>query len=157
MAESIQIIQKLWNYCNVLRDDLSACNAQADRMGYLLARCPQARGDYSSARLKAGVEQLTYLLFLKMADERTKPPYLPASGLTASGLAQAGADIRPPSIIPDKYSWPSLLKKDGDDLVTVVGTNLTRADRLRQSILSQAFSGQLAKQGSKNNHSTGPT
>ena len=41
--------QKLWNYCNVLRDD---------GMSY---------GDY--------VEQLTYLLFLKMADERTKPPY----------------------------------------------------------------------------------
>ncbi len=43
-----QIIQKLWNYCNVLRDD---------GMSY---------GDY--------VEQLTYLLFLKMADERTTLP-----------------------------------------------------------------------------------
>jgi type I restriction enzyme M protein len=73
------IVQKLWNYCNVLRDD---------GMSY---------GDY--------VEQLTYLLFLKMADERTKPPYLPASG--------AG---KPTTVIPDKYSWPSLLKKDGDDL-----------------------------------------
>jgi type I restriction enzyme M protein len=40
---------KLWNYCNVLRDD---------GMSY---------GDY--------VEQLTYLLFLKMADERSRPPY----------------------------------------------------------------------------------
>ena len=46
MAESTQIVQKLWNYCNVLRDD---------GMSY---------GDY--------VEQLTYLLFLKMADERTR-------------------------------------------------------------------------------------
>jgi type I restriction enzyme M protein len=44
------------------------------------------------------VEQLTYLLFLKMADERTKPPYSQPSG------------------IPVKYSWPSLLKKDGDEL-----------------------------------------
>jgi type I restriction enzyme M protein len=43
------IVQKLWNYCNVLRDD---------GMSY---------GDY--------VEQLTFLLFLKMADERTKKPY----------------------------------------------------------------------------------
>jgi len=43
------IVQKLWNYCNVLRDD---------GVSY---------GDY--------VEQLTYLLFLKMADERTMPPY----------------------------------------------------------------------------------
>lgn len=67
-----QIVQKLWNYCNVLRDD---------GMSY---------GDY--------VEQLTYLLFLKMADERTKPPY------------------NQPSQIPDKYSWSSLLKRDGDDL-----------------------------------------
>ena len=66
------IVQKLWNYCNVLRDD---------GMSY---------GDY--------VEQLTYLLFLKMADERTKPPY------------------NQPSLIPDKYSWQSLLKKDGDEL-----------------------------------------
>ncbi|MCA9461516.1 MAG: SAM-dependent DNA methyltransferase [Nitrospira sp.] len=69
---SAAIVQKLWNYCNVLRDD---------GMSY---------GDY--------VEQLTYLLFLKMADERTKPPYSQPSGL------------------PVKYSWPSLLKNDGDEL-----------------------------------------
>ncbi len=66
------LIQKLWNYCNVLRDD---------GMSY---------GDY--------VEQLTYLLFLKMADERSRPPY------------------NQPSLIPTKYSWPSLLSKDGDEL-----------------------------------------
>jgi type I restriction enzyme M protein len=66
------IVQKLWNYCNVLRDD---------GMSY---------GDY--------VEQLTYLLFLKMADERTKPPH------------------SQPSIVPEGYSWPSLLRKDGDEL-----------------------------------------
>ena len=66
------IVSKLWNYCNVLRDD---------GMSY---------GDY--------VEQLTYLLFLKMADERTKPPY------------------NQPSAVPVKYNWPTLLKKDGDDL-----------------------------------------
>jgi hypothetical protein len=44
------------------------------------------------------VEQLTYLLFLKMADERTKSPY------------------NQPSAVPAKYNWPTLLKKDGDDL-----------------------------------------
>ncbi len=60
------IVQKLWNYCNVLRDD---------GMSY---------GDY--------VEQLTYLLFLKMADERTKPPH------------------NKKSIVPKKYNWSSLLK-----------------------------------------------
>jgi len=41
------------------------------------------------------VEQLTYLLFLKMADERTKAPY------------------NQKSPVPEKYSWPSLIKKDG--------------------------------------------
>ncbi len=69
---SSAIVQKLWNYCNVLRDD---------GMSY---------GDY--------VEQLTYLLFLKMADERTKPPYNQTSP------------------VPEKFSWQSLLKKDGDTL-----------------------------------------
>jgi len=44
---SSAVVQKLWNYCNVLRDD---------GLSY---------GDY--------VEQLTYLLFLKMAHERTQP------------------------------------------------------------------------------------
>ena len=66
------ITNKLWNYCNVLRDD---------GMSY---------GDY--------VEQLTYLLFLKMADERTQAPY------------------HQPSIVPQQYSWSSLIKKDGDEL-----------------------------------------
>ena len=69
---SDQIVQKLWNYRNVLRDD---------GMSY---------GDY--------VEQLTYLLFLKMADERTQAPY------------------NQPSIGPKQYSWSSLIKKDGDEL-----------------------------------------
>ena len=44
--ESATIVQKLWNFCNVLRDD---------GVSY---------GDY--------VEQLTYLLFLKLADEQTQ-------------------------------------------------------------------------------------
>jgi type I restriction enzyme M protein len=66
------IVQKLWNYCNVLRDD---------GMSY---------GDY--------VEQLTYLLFLKMADERTRAPY----------------DQESP--VPAGYDWPSLVRQDGDEL-----------------------------------------
>ncbi len=66
------IVQKLWNYCHVLRDD---------GMSY---------GDY--------VEQLTYLLFLKMADERTKAPH------------------NQKSMVPEKYNWPSLLRRDGDEL-----------------------------------------
>ena len=67
-----QIVQKLWNYCNVLRDD---------GMSY---------GDY--------VEQLTYLLFLKMTDELSKPTH------------------NQENPIPKKYDWQSLLKKDGDEL-----------------------------------------
>ena len=69
---SSAIVQKLWNYCNVLRDD---------GMSY---------GDY--------VEQLTYLLFLKMADERTKPPHNQLS------------------IVPEDCGWNSLIKRDGDEL-----------------------------------------
>jgi hypothetical protein len=37
------------------------------------------------------VEQLTFLLFIKMADEHTRPPF------------------NKPSTIPNGYDWPSLL------------------------------------------------
>lgn len=70
--DSSVLIQKLWNYCHVLRDD---------GVSY---------GDY--------VEQLTYLLFLKMDDEQTKPPF------------------NRDSKIPTEYNWISLLDKDGDEL-----------------------------------------
>jgi type I restriction enzyme M protein len=66
------LVQRLWNYCNVLRDD---------GLSY---------GDY--------VEQLTYLLFLKMADEQTKPPF-----------GRAG-------FIPEGFDWQSLIARDGDEL-----------------------------------------
>jgi len=67
-----QIVQKLWNYCNLLRDD---------GLSY---------GDY--------VEQLTFLLFLKMADEQTKSPY------------------SKPSLVPEELGWQSLLARDGVEL-----------------------------------------
>jgi len=66
---SLGIVQKLWNYCNILRDD---------GLSY---------GDY--------IEQLTYLLFLKMAHERTQPP------------------LNQPPIIPKEYAWPNLLEYEG--------------------------------------------
>jgi type I restriction enzyme M protein len=66
MSGETQIIQKLWNYCSILRDD---------GLSY---------GDY--------VEQLTFLLFLKMADEQSRPPF------------------NKKSPIPPKYPWPELLK-----------------------------------------------
>ncbi len=72
--DSSAIVQRVWNYCNVLRDE---------GVSY---------GDY--------VEQLTFLLFLKMADEQTKAPF------------------NKPSSIPEGLDWKSLLEKDGDALQT---------------------------------------
>ena len=71
-ANPTALVQKLWNYCNILRDD---------GLSY---------GDY--------VEQLTFLLFLKMADEQSRPPF------------------NKPSPIPKGKDWPALLAKDGDEL-----------------------------------------
>jgi len=72
MSAQNGLVQRLWSYCNILRDD---------GLSY---------GDY--------LEQLTYLLFLKMADEQTKPPF------------------SQPSIVPEGLDWPSLLALDGDAL-----------------------------------------
>jgi type I restriction enzyme M protein len=69
--QSASIIQRVWNYCNVLRDD---------GVSY---------GDY--------VEQLTYLLFLKMDHE------------SASLLGKRSA-------IPKKLNWTSLLSRQGGEL-----------------------------------------
>ena len=68
MSTPSALVQKLWNYCNILRDD---------GLSY---------GDY--------VEQLTFLLFLKMADEQAKPPFNKVSA------------------VPTGYDWPSLLARD---------------------------------------------
>ena len=72
MTAPQQLVQKLWNYCNILRDD---------GLSY---------GDY--------VEQLTFLLFLKMADEQSKPPFKKLSP------------------IPKGDGWDVLVTLDGDDL-----------------------------------------
>jgi type I restriction enzyme M protein len=66
------LISKVWSFCNTLRDD---------GVGY---------GDY--------LEQLTYLLFLKMADELSKPPY------------------NRPLAVPGEYNWESLTSKRGAEL-----------------------------------------
>lgn len=70
-TESTTIFQRLWNYCNVLRDD---------GVSY---------GDY--------VEQLTYLLLLKMADEQER-------------------EFGKASAIPPEHSWASLRGLEGTDL-----------------------------------------
>lgn len=46
----------------------------------------------------AYTEEITFLLFLKMADELTKPPY------------------KKPPIVPPDLGWPSLLSKEGEAL-----------------------------------------
>lgn len=67
-----QIVNKAWSYAHVLRDD---------GLSYM-----------------AYTEQITFLLFLKMADERTRPPF--------NGVP----------IVPPELGWPSLLTRDGDEL-----------------------------------------
>ena len=69
--ESSTIVQRLWDYCNVLRDD---------GVSY---------GDY--------VEQLTYLLFLKMDHEQAE-----------WGLRE--------SSVPEAYNWASLRDLKGAEL-----------------------------------------
>ena len=66
------IISKVWSFCTTLRDD---------GVGY---------GDY--------LEQLTYLIFLKMADEYGRPPYNRNVG------------------VPKEYAWPSLKPLKGAEL-----------------------------------------
>lgn len=71
-AQTNALVAKLWNYCNVLRDNgLSTI-------------------EY--------VEQLSYLLFLKMADEITSDPF-------------AESDLA--AIVPKEYDWQSLVSKKG--------------------------------------------
>jgi len=69
---SQQIVNKAWNFAHVLRDD---------GLSYM-----------------AYTEQITFLLFLKMAHEQTRPPY-----------------NRKP-IVPPELGWESLLKREGDEL-----------------------------------------
>ena len=86
---SSQIVQKLWNYCNVLRDD---------GLSY---------GDY--------VEQLTYLLFLKMAHEQTLPPWKKPSFIPA-GLRLARPRLarrrRPGDPLPPHAGDPRQARRD---------------------------------------------
>ena len=70
--EANQLVNKLWNFCDVLRDD---------GVSY---------GDY--------VEQLTYLLFLKMDEEMTE------------------IGFHEESQVPEEYNWQSLVSKEGEEL-----------------------------------------
>jgi type I restriction enzyme M protein len=88
------IVSKVWSYCNVLRDD---------GVSY---------GDY--------LEQLTYLLFLKMADEFNRPPY--------------NRNI----FIPPEYNWESLRSKRGAELDTHYVTLLRELGK-QKGMLGQIF------------------
>ncbi len=88
------VVSKIWSFCNTLRDD---------GVGY---------GDY--------LEQLTYLLFLKMADEFSNPPYNRALP------------------IPKEYAWESLTQKRGAEL-ELHYIELLRELGQQKNILGQIF------------------
>ena len=91
---SESIISKVWSFCTTLRDD---------GVGY---------GDY--------LEQLTYLIFLKMADEYGQPPHHRDVG------------------VPKKYAWPSLKRLKGAEL-EVHYLETLRALGTAKGILGQIF------------------
>lgn len=88
------IVSKVWSFCNPLRDV---------GVGY---------GDY--------LEQLTYLLFLKMADEYSKPPH--------------NRQLN----IPKAYNWESLTAIKGAELELHYAT-LLRELSTQKGILGQIF------------------
>ncbi|WP_339136960.1 MAG: class I SAM-dependent DNA methyltransferase [Candidatus Electrothrix sp. GW3-4] len=88
------LISKVWSFCTTLRDD---------GVGY---------GDY--------LEQLTYLIFLKMADEYRRPPYKRDVG------------------IPEEFTWNSLRSKKGAELEGHYIT-LLRELGMKKGMLGQIF------------------
>lgn len=80
MNATASIVSKVWSFCTTLRDD---------GVGY---------GDY--------LEQLTYLIFLKMADEYSQPPH--------------NRDVG----IPQAYNWQSLKARRGAELEVQYVTTL---------------------------------
>jgi type I restriction enzyme M protein len=101
------IISKIWNLANVLRDD---------GVGY---------GDY--------LEQITYLLFLKMADELNKPPY--DKGLQFPRLKDVGGKE---SKDGDICNWETLSNKRGAELESFY-SQLLRSLSTEKGILGQIF------------------
>ncbi|MGD9590605.1 MAG: N-6 DNA methylase [Pyrinomonadaceae bacterium] len=88
------LVSKVWSFCTVLKDD---------GVSY---------GDY--------LEQLTYLIFLKMADELSKPPHNRSLG------------------IPDGFNWESLTSRRGAELEGHY-TTLLRELGHEKGILGQIF------------------
>jgi type I restriction enzyme M protein len=88
------IVSRVWSFCTTLRDD---------GVGY---------GDY--------LEQLTYLIFLKMADEYARPPH--------------NRDVGIPSI----YKWSTLRSKRGAELEVQYVTMLRELGN-QKGMLGQIF------------------
>lgn len=97
---SSTIISKVWGMCDPLRDD---------GVSY---------GDY--------LEQLTYLIFLKMSDEYTKPPYKKETG------------------IPKGYGWSDMNTLTGSDLENQYKKTLEKLGE-QGGILGQIFKGAVNK------------
>lgn len=94
------IISKVWGMCNPLRDD------------------GVSHGDY--------LEQLTYLLFLKMADEYSRPPYNRDTG------------------IPEGYKWKDLNTLKGAELEEQYKNTLETLGE-KAGMLGQIFNGATNK------------
>ncbi len=92
--QTSSLISKVWSFCNTLRDD---------GVGY-----------------DAYLEQLTYLIFLKMADEYGRPPH--------------NRDVG----IPSDYNWQSLRTKRGAELEVHYITLLRELGK-RPGMLGQIF------------------
>ncbi|MGC4947217.1 N-6 DNA methylase [Streptomyces sp. DT224] len=98
IAQTNSLVAKLWNYCNVLRDNgLSTI-------------------EY--------VEQLSYLLFLKMADELAADPF----------AEEAAAPI-----VPAALDWQSLASKRGEELEVHYRKVLTDLGRHPGTTLGTVF------------------
>jgi type I restriction enzyme M protein len=89
----MDIVQKLWGFCNTLRHD---------GINY---------GDY--------IEQLTYLLFLKLAEEKSLP-------------------------IPTNYNWASLRERSGTALLDHYNETLRQLSR-ESGLLGGIFAGALSR------------
>lgn len=94
------IVSKVWGLCNPLRDD---------GVSY---------GDY--------LEQLTYLIFLKMSDEYSKPPYKRETG------------------IPAGYTWSDMNTLKGAELETQYKNTLEKLGE-QKGILGQISKGAVNK------------
>src|SRR5271157_3497223 len=98
----LTLVQKVWNYAHVLRDQ--------------------------GVPYQAYISQISYLLFLKMDDER--------AGLVASGLIKGEA-----SAIPEDCRWPVLRDLQGEELTrryTAILDKLSRLSGIVGTIFLQA-------------------